>query len=142
MREHWQMTFFDLEGAVAYTQPTNEKGRLIPRVSLWQGVFATGVRVMEDWMLRTTSRYQGPSYDDEENTLEIADVWIHDISIDRYAENSWWAAGASLLNATDVRYVRTTDVATGQGDGRIAWESRQREPLPGRQYVVRLTAKL
>lgn len=141
-REKWQESRVELEGAIAYTYATNDRGRLIPRVSLWQGVFGAGFRVLPEWMLRTTSRYQGPSYDDEENTLEIGDVWIHDLSIDRFVSDSWWALGVSALNVTDVKSVPVRDVATSQNEGRIAWESRQREPLPGRQYVVRVTAKM
>lgn len=141
-RERWWIHLVELEGAVSYTKATTERRHIIPRVSLWQGVFGTAFHMLSSLTLRTTSRYQGPSYDDEENTLEIGDVWVHDVTIDRYTDESWWAAGLAVLNVSDVKSLRVRDVATNQGEGRIAWQTRQGEPLPGRQYVVRFTGRL
>ena len=140
-RTAWTIGRAELEGAASMINATNEQGYVVPWVPAWQAVLEASYHFLRNIALRGTDRYQGQMYDDYENTLEIGDVWIQDATIDWNDKASHVSLGGGIYNIGNVQSVAVHDVATGQGDGRMAWQSYGREPLPGRQWIVKLALR-
>ena len=140
-RSLWRVSTWELEVAASMMRATNDRGYLIPRTPLWQGVMSAGYGVWDLVTIRGINRYQGRMYDDYENSLEISDVWIQDLTVDWHDPASLFSVGAGIYNVGNVQSIAVRDVATGQVEGRMAWESYSREPLPGRQWLVKAACR-
>lgn len=116
--------------------------RLVPYTPMWQAAGGVRCELWERWMFRTLSRFIGRMYQDASNTRELSWTLSHDASLDYTSESSRWKAGLSLQNVTNVQSTTVRDVTTGQDDGRTAWTQFNGEPLPGRSWLVSVSAGL
>ena len=131
------------EAAMSYLRAQQVDGaRIVPRVPMWQAAGGPRWRVFDSVTFRTLTRYVGRMYDDSGNTREIKWTLTHDVSADFFRPDTWWKAGISVTNVTNVVSTSVTDTVTGQEEGRMAYADFNGQPLTGRAWVVSASASL
>jgi len=136
LRNRWENQTIEIELAGAYTDAKQSNSLRIAKVPLWQSVVAGAWVFVPDWKIRLSQRFQGRYFYDDLETLEVSETSFQDITLDRHRPNSPWTLGISCTNVSNNLSTRFSDVSTNQGQGQIAKESINGDPLPGRQFAI------
>jgi hypothetical protein len=115
---------------------TPQRPTLIPLTPERTG-FARLTQKVGPAFLQWSSRYRSRVFRDEQNTISIPAVTIHDFAIDsNWGESPTWNIGASIINVFNITYVNIEAPQTGGSKGKTAYGDLAGSPLPGRQWLI------